>query len=444
MARSTIMDGNSYRKGEAGSPARTEAMIERRSRLLGPSYRLFYSDPVHLVRGEGTYVYDDEGHEYLDMYNNVVSLGHCHPRVVEAVAHQAATLNTHTRYLHEGVLDYAEQLLATMPEQLGQVMFQCTGSEANDLALRVAAAYTGGTGVVVTGEAYHGTSQLTSAVSPALGSGQPLGLEVRTVPAPDTYRTPAGDVGAELAAAIAAQIEDLRRHGVRFSAFLADSVFSSDGIAADPRGFLQPAMDVVHAAGGVWIADEVQPGFGRLGDPMWGFQRHGVVPDLVTMGKPMGNGIPVSGMAARPEVLEPFATSVPYFNTFGGNPVSIAAAQAVLDVLQEEDLPAHAAATGDALRAELRHLMAEHPAIGDVRGAGLFTGVEIVAEPTARTPDGDTALRVVNALRERRILTSVAGPHNNVLKVRPPLSFAVGDIDRFVSGLGGALADVGA
>ncbi|PPG26100.1 aspartate aminotransferase family protein [Pseudoclavibacter sp. RFBG4] len=434
------MDGNSYRVGESSAAAETEAMVERRTRLLGPSYRLFYSNPVHLVRGSGTYLYDNDGVEYLDMYNNVASLGHAHPRVVAAMAAQAGTLNTHTRYLHEAILDYTEDLLSTMPAEIGQVMYQCTGSEANDLALRVAAAYTGGSGVIVTSEAYHGTSGLTSGVSPALGSGQTLGLEVRTVPGPDTYRTAPELVGEKLAADIRSAIADLARHGVKFSAFLADSVFSSDGVAADPSGFLKPAFDAVHAAGGVWIADEVQPGFGRLGPRMWGFARHDIVPDIVTMGKPMGNGIPVSGMAARPEVLEPFATNIPYFNTFGGNPVAISAAQAVLDVLRDEGLPERAASVGDQLRAAIRSV--GDARIGDVRGAGQFTGVEIVADASSKEADGVTALALVNALREHRVLTSTAGPSNNVLKVRPPLSFQEHDIGRFTDALAAALADV--
>ena len=434
------MDGNSYRVGESSAAAETEAMVERRTRLLGPSYRLFYSNPVHLVRGSGTYLYDNDGVEYLDMYNNVASLGHAHPRVVAAMAAQAGTLNTHTRYLHEAILDYTEDLLSTMPAEIGQVMYQCTGSEANDLALRVAAAYTGGSGVIVTSEAYHGTSGLTSGVSPALGSGQTLGLEVRTVPGPDTYRTTPELVGEKLAADIRSAVADLARHGVKFSAFLADSVFSSDGVAADPSGFLKPAFDAVHEAGGVWIADEVQPGFGRLGPRMWGFARHDIVPDIVTMGKPMGNGIPVSGMAARPEVLEPFATNIPYFNTFGGNPVAISAAQAVLDVLRDEGLPERAASVGDQLRAAIRSV--GDARIGDVRGAGQFTGVEIVADASSKEADGVTALALVNALREHRVLTSTAGPSNNVLKVRPPLSFQEHDIGRFTDALAAALADV--
>lgn len=434
------MDGNSYQAGESAASAGTAAMIERRARLLGPSYRLFYANPVHLVRGEGTYLYDEDGVEYLDMYNNVASVGHAHPRVVEAMTKQASTLNTHTRYLHSAILDYTEELLATMPAEIGQVMYQCTGSEANDLALRVANAYTGGTGMIVTREAYHGTSALTSALSPALGSGQTLGLEVRTVPGPDSYRTAPGLVGQKLADDIRAQVADLARHGVTFSSFLADSVFSSDGVFSDPAGFLAPAIAAVHEAGGVWIADEVQPGFGRLGPRLWGFARHGIVPDIVTMGKPMGNGMPISAMAARPEVLEPFATNIPYFNTFGGNPVAIAAAQAVLDVMREEALPERAEVVGDELRATVRSLDDER--IGDVRGAGMFTGIEIVSDTVAKTPDGVAALALVNALREQRVLTSTAGPHNNVLKVRPPLSFQSHDIPRFADALRAALAEV--
>jgi 4-aminobutyrate aminotransferase-like enzyme len=434
MALSTIMDSNSYRVDDTSASTETVQMIERRERVLGPGYRLFYRNPVHLVRGEGTYLFDEKGTRYLDMYNNVVSVGHCHPEVVAAISRQAATLNTHTRYLHEGILDYAEQLLATMPAEIGNVMFQCTGSEANDLALRVAAEYTGGRGIIVTSESYHGTSALTSSVSPALGSGQELGLEVRTVPGPDSYRSGAA-IGQNLADDIQAQIDDLARHGVKFSAFLADSAFSSDGVTTDPAGFLLPALDVVHRAGGVWIADEVQPGFGRLGGAMWGFQRHAIVPDIVTMGKPMGNGFPISAMAARPEVLLPFATRVPYFNTFGGNPVAIAAAQAVLDIVQGEDLLAHAETVGTALRDELRALAATHPEIGDVRGAGLFTGLELVSDPQTKAPDGAKALDVVNGLRERRVLTSTAGAAANVLKLRPPMSFALSDIDWFVGEL---------
>ncbi|WP_448058712.1 aspartate aminotransferase family protein [Cellulomonas hominis] len=434
--RSTIMDTNSFRPESAGDlPAATADLIERRERVLGPSYRLFYRHPVHVVRGTGAHLVDAEGREYLDVYNNVASVGHAHPRVVQAIQEQAAALNTHTRYLHERIVSYSEDLLATLPEPLDKVMFMCTGSEANDLAVRVAQEHTGGTGVIVSAEAYHGNSMLTSQLSPALGTAQDLGVAIRTVAAPDPSRVPAADLATWFADQVAAQIADLERHGIRFAAFLADSIFSSDGVFPDPAGFLAPAVDVVHRAGGVFIADEVQPGFARTGQEFWGFARHGVVPDLVTMGKPMGNGIPVSAMAARHEVLAAFGERIPYFNTFGGNPVSIAAAQAVLDVIRDEDLQLHSDRLGALMLAELRALAARHPLIGDVRGAGLYIGVDIVTDPVSMTPDSATALDVIERLRERRILTSVCGAGGNVLKLRPPLVFTDADLTWFLTEL---------
>ncbi|MCG2799111.1 MAG: aspartate aminotransferase family protein [Cellulomonas sp.] len=431
--RSTIMDTNSYRPELAGAlPAATAGLVHRREQVLGPAYRLFYRTPVHLVRGTGSHLFDAEGNDYLDVYNNVASVGHAHPRVVAAIAEQAAALNTHTRYLHEAVVAYSEDLLALLPDPVDAVMFCCTGSEANDLAVRVAQQHTGGTGIVVSAEAYHGNTALVSGMSPALGTGQPLGTEVRTVPAPDGYRVATPDLGLWFADQVRAAITDLERHGIRFAAFLADSIFSSDGVYPDPAGplgFLAPAIDVVHAAGGVFIADEVQPGFGRTGDAFWGFARHDVLPDLVTMGKPMGNGIPVSALAARSDVLRDF--ELPYFNTFGGNPVSIAAAHAVLGVLQDEGLQAHAARVGARVRRELTALAAVDPRIGDVRGAGLYLGVDVVTDPVSKTPDVATALDLVEALRDRRVLTSVCGP-GNVLKLRPPLVFDDSDADRLL------------
>jgi 4-aminobutyrate aminotransferase-like enzyme len=432
--RSTIMDTNSFRPSTADTlPAPLRQLAERRERVLGPSYRLFYREPVHLVRGEGAHLFDADGHQYLDVYNNVASVGHCHPRVVAAIQSQAAMLNTHTRYLHEAIIRYSEDLLSTLPEPIDKVMFMCTGSEANDLAVRVAQAYTGGTGVIVTSEAYHGNTMLTSELSPALGTAQPLSRDVRTVPAPDAYRLGTDDPGTWFADQVAAQIADLERHGIRFAAFVADSIFSSDGVYPDPVGFLTAAIDVVHRAGGVFIADEVQPGFARTGQTFWGFERHGVVPDLVTMGKPMGNGIPISAMAARHEVLATFGESVPYFNTFGGNPVSIAAAQAVLDVIRDEDLQLHSDRVGALMLSGLRAMAADNPLIGDVRGAGLYIGVDIVTGPGSRQPDQRIALEVVERLRERRVLTSVCGAGGNVLKLRPPLVFTDSDLDLFLT-----------
>lgn len=431
MAFSTIMDSNSYSGDNDLGPA-AKAMIDKRHTTLGPSYRLFYNRPVHLVRGEGAYLFDADGTRYLDGYNNVASVGHCHPRVVEAVTRQMSTLNTHTRYLHENILNYSTQLLATLPDEISSIMYTCTGSEANDLAVRVAQRYTGGAGIIVTEEAYHGNSALISALSPSLGTGVPLGTNVRTVPSPDSYRIDPADLGRWFAEQISTAIADLERHGHRFSTLLVDSIFSSDGIYVD-TSILAPALDVVHQAGGVLIADEVQPGFARTGEAMWGFQRHGIVPDLVTMGKPMGNGIPVAAMAARPEILAPFAQETPYFNTFGGNPVSMAAAQAVLDIIQEDDLAAHATEVGTALRTELNAVAEHYLVLGDIRGAGLYTAVELVSDPDTKIHDRAQAQRIVDGLRDRHVLISVCGEHGNVLKIRPPLAFSLTHVDWFMT-----------
>lgn len=305
--KSSIMDTNSYSDDFVSLlSATTKDMISRREKWMGGAYRLFYRKPVNLVRGKGQYLWDAEGNKDLDMYNNVAGIGHCHPAVVEAVTEQMKLLNTHTRYLHERIIDYSEDLLAMMPEEIDKIMFMCTGSEANDLALRVAQEYTGGTGIIVSREAYHGTSALTSGCSPALGSEQPLLPNVRLIDTPDYYRhggTPE-EFTAWYSGEMQKKINELAAAGYKFSCFLADSIFSSDGVHPNPVGFLKAAIDVVHKNGGVFIADEVQPGFARTGDAFWGFARHGIIPDMVTTGKPMGNGIPISGLAAKHEVLE--------------------------------------------------------------------------------------------------------------------------------------------
>lgn len=441
--RSTIMDTNSFRDDLDALTQADRQLMLRRQANLGGAYRLFYRRPVHLVRGQGQYLWDADGNKYLDVYNNVASVGHAHPAVVAAVTRQMQTLNTHTRYLSEIIVDYTERLRTTLPPEVDRAMYMCTGSEANDLAIRVAKQYSGGEGIIVSREAYHGTSALTSGVSPALGTGQPIAETARLVDAPDRYRSGADDVSTWFAARLQEKIDDMTANGIRFAGFLADSIFSSDGVLPDPAGYLQAAVEVVHRNGGVFIADEVQPGFARTGEAFWGFARHGVVPDLVTMGKPMGNGIPISALYGKEEVLAAFSDELPYFNTFGGNPVAMAAAQAVLTVIEEERLQEHALVVGSALRRALAGLMDSHPAIGDVRGAGLFIGLELVADRETREPDGELALAVVEHLREHFVLTSVAGPHGNVLKLRPPLPFAEKDIDWLVGALDGALSAYG-
>ncbi|MCX7308928.1 MAG: aminotransferase class III-fold pyridoxal phosphate-dependent enzyme, partial [Afipia sp.] len=289
---------NSFDPSNLDALSRAErTLVERRIKLLGPAYRLFYQNPVEVRRGKGVFLYDSAGNEYLDAYNNVVSVGHAHPRVVNAVSSQMATLCTHTRYLQEGILDYAEDLLKTFEGDLNYMMFTCTGSEANDLAVRIAKHHTGNQGIIITSEAYHGNSDLTSGFSPSLGAYSPLGKYVRKIPTPDSYRLSEDELVSSLLASVTAQIEDLRREGEGVAAFIADSLFSSDGIYSEPAGLLAPIADLVRKAGGIFIADEVQSGFGRSGDRFWGYQRHSMNPDIVTMGKPMGNGFPVAGVA---------------------------------------------------------------------------------------------------------------------------------------------------
>lgn len=422
--------------------AATHAHIARRLRLLSPSYRLFYAEPVKIVRGEKVYLYDDRGNDYLDAYNNVVCVGHANPRIVDAIARQLSTLCTHTRYMQEPILDYAEALRATFNTSIrdGQMMFTCTGSEANDLAMRIAMHYTGKTGVIVTSEAYHGNSHLTSGFSPSLGRKALLGPYVRTVPAPDSYRVPLPEIGRRMAEQVALQIEDIRRHGGGLAAFIADSFFSSDGVFAYPTDVLAPVAEVVRRAGGLFIADEVQSGFGRSGTHMWGHERHAVEPDIVTLGKPMGNGYPVAGLVVRPEIVAGFGQDMRYFNTFGGNSVAIAAAQATLDVLRDERLLDNVQRVGAILLEGLNALARKYECIGDVRGTGLYFGVEIVRDRTKKDTDIATALEIVNGLRQRRVLISATGPDASVLKIRPPLVFGANDADRLLTELDAVLS----
>lgn len=415
------------------------ALLERRRRLLGASYRLFYAEPFHPVRGQGVWLYDRHGSPHLDAYNNVACVGHCHPRVVEAITRQAATLNTHTRYLHETILDAAERIIDTLPAPLEQMVFTCSGSEANDLAVRMARAFTGGEGLIVTELAYHGVTQSIAEASPSLGPRVTLGTTVRTVPAPIDHGDGVAAMGARFAAGVQTAIDDLAAHGIRPAALLLDGVFSSDGIITGPAGFLAPAVETIRRAGGLYIADEVQAGLGRTGVE-WGFPRHGVSADLVTLGKPLGNGHPVAGVIARRDVMDRFGEVARYFNTFGGNPVACAAALAVQHVIADEGIVENAAATGRYLHAQLAALASEQPRLGDIRGAGLLAGVDILDEQGRLDAAGAQVL--VDELRRRRVLISATGPHGNVLKIRPPLVFARKHVDRLIEALAAALASV--
>jgi 4-aminobutyrate aminotransferase-like enzyme len=311
-------------------------------------------------------------------------------------------------------------------------MFTCTGSEANDLAARMARQVTGGTGIIVTEYAYHGCTRDVASWSPSSGAGTVLAPDVRVVPAPDTFRHPDQDIAQWFTAHLQAQIDDLARHGVKLAAFVVDSLFSSDGIYPDP-GVLASAVDVVHAAGGLFISDEVQPGFGRAGSAMWGYQRSNIVPDIITMGKPMGNGMPIAGLVAKRSIVESFGREVAYFNTFGGENAPVAAAQAVLDVIRDEDLVANAHDKGGQLLRGMREIVARNNLPIDVRGAGMYLGVEFVDSLETKIPNPQAAITFVNELRRRRVLTSMAGQFGNVIKVRPPLVFDQSDVDRFLT-----------
>ncbi len=424
----------------------TNALLERRYRLLGKDSPLFYDRPLHIVRGEGVWLFDADGRRYLDAYNNVPHVGHCHPRVVEAIARQAATLNVHTRYLHENILDYAERLTGTFDAPLSMALFACTGSEANDVAMQMARLCTGNQGFIATDFAYHGNTTAVWTVSSYFTGGDDGTPGVRTIPAPDTYRIPDGfdraNLGEAYARAVMEAVDALDAEGVGVAGIIFDTIYSSEGLPHVPEGYIEKAIGYVRAAGGLYVADEVQPGFGRMGDHLWGYQHYGVVPDIVTLGKPMGNGHPISGVVARADLMQEFGSARMYFNTFGGNPVSCAAGLAVLDVLEEENLLEHARVTGEYVQQGLRELQAQHPLIGDVRGRGLFFGAELVRDRETLEPATEEAGRLVNAMRDRGILISRIGKHDNILKMRPPMPFAKEHAELLVSTLDECLAEL--
>tara|TARA_B110000495_G_scaffold138481_1_gene121525 strand:+ start:779 stop:2044 length:1266 start_codon:yes stop_codon:yes gene_type:complete len=397
-------------------------LMARREAVLGPNVPTFFENPVHLVKGEGVWVWDADGRKYLDCYNNVPHVGHCHPNVVAAIAAQAAILNTHTRYLHDGIIDYAERLTAKFQPQLNQVIMVCSGSEANDIALRMAQAMTGKTGIISTDNTYHGN---TMAVSQLSSRKPPIGgyaANIRHVTAPDTLRPVGGNTAGQaeaFAREIQIAIDDLEASGHGFSGFLFCPTFANEGLPNLPQDFMQPAAKVIHAAGGILIADEVQPGFGRSGDTWWGYDWLGLSPDVVTLGKPMANGHPVAAVVARAEVMAAFRNAFGYFNTFGGNPVSCSAAAATLDVIENENLVANAKTIGAEFLQNLQGL--DHTSIANTRGRGLFIALELETDGVA---DEALAAHVVEYARNNGMLMGRTGRNRNVLKLRPPMPFS--------------------
>jgi 4-aminobutyrate aminotransferase-like enzyme len=418
-------------------------LLARRFRVLGRHSPLFYEEPLHLVRGEGVWVWDADGRRYLDVYNNVPHVGHCHPRVVEAIARQAATLNTHTRYLHDNVVNYAERLTAKFDPSLSMAMFACTGSEANEVALRMARHHTGGQGIIVTDFAYHGNTEAVSELGTGFMPEAKTTHRVRSFPVPDSYNGLPGVAPAELADAYAnavkSAIDAFEADGIGFAGLLVCPAFTNEGLVNVPDGFFARALAHVRAAGGLYIADEVQGGFGRTGRHWWSHQWHTEVPDIVTLGKPMGNGHPISAVVARADLVDEFGEWGMYFNTFGGNPVSCAAALAVLDVLEEERLPENAVSTGAYVAERLRQLQGKHSLIGEVRDRGLFFAVELVRDRASKTPATAEAARLVNDMRGQGVLISRIGRHDNVLKMRPPMPFNRENADQLLATLGDCL-----
>ncbi|WP_303979667.1 aminotransferase class III-fold pyridoxal phosphate-dependent enzyme [Dongia mobilis] len=422
------------------------ALIERRKATMGSRLYVFYDPPLHMVRGEGVWLIDAGGRRYLDCYNNVPHVGHCHPRVVEALTRQIRTLNTNTRYLGEQVLAYSERLGATLPGKLKVCAFVNSGSEANDIAWRMAKAYTGNTGGLTMEYAYHGITDAVDAFSPSGSLTGAIAPHMRTLVAPDGYRgahrygTP--DLGPRYAALADEAIASLAAAGMKPAAFMIDSAFMTNGVLEPQKGYLKDVCAKVRAAGGLCIGDEVQSGFGRMGSFMWGHTHHGVVPDIVTIGKPAGNGHPLGVVITTPEIMECFLKQTAFFSTFGGNNVSCAAGLAVLDVIQHEGLIANASATGAYLKQGIKDLMARHDLIGDVRGTGLALGIELVTDRKTLAPAKDETARLLNLMRDEGILIGSEGVLGNILKIRPPIVFQREHADLAVVALDRALAKV--
>jgi 4-aminobutyrate aminotransferase-like enzyme len=429
-------DATARQLGAAGLRAHDQSLAARRAAAFGPvTEPLFYAEPVEVASAEGVWITDAAGRRYLDAYNNVPCVGHSHPRVSAAIARQSRRINTHTRYLHPAAIELSERLIATCPPELDTVILVNSGSEANDLAWRIAAAVTGHPGGLCTAFAYHGITEATAALSPEgrIDGASPDHIE--TWEAPDHYR------GRHLdSRSFADAVQRLGDRGLAPCAAILDGVITSDGIADLDAGYVQDLVRLTHEAGALWIADEVQAGHGRTGEALWCFHRFGVVPDFVTLGKPMGNGHPVAAVITRREIVAQLAGRTTLFSTFGGNPVSAAAALAVLDVIDDERVLDRVQRTGRVLREALTEAAAGRPEIGDVRGVGLAWGVELVADPASREPDGARAREVRDRMRRLGVLVGTTGRDGNVLKIRPPLAMDETHVPTLMRALEGALA----
>jgi len=421
-----------------------ETLMQRRDRILGAGAPLFYRTPVHIVRGESVFLFDADGRQYLDMYNNVPCVGHANPHVVEAMARQAGTLNVHSRYLHEGILAYGERLLGHHDDSIENVVFACSGTEANEIAMMMARQATGGRGFICTDAAYHGNSAGVRRLTRRRVSGAEG--EIRAFPFAQSYRPiEPGLSGEALTNCYLAELERVidgfKAERIPLAGLLVCSIFANEGLPDIPPDFMPRAAEMVRAAGGLVIADEVQAGLCRTGR-WWGYEVSGFVPDIVTMGKPLGNGLPLAAAAARRELVETFRAETRYFNTFASSPLQAAVGSAVLDVIEQEDLGGNARDTGGYLLESLKQMTAECPSVGDVRGHGLFLGIEWVTDRDSKTPDTAGAADVANRLKDKGVLLGNAGANGNIVKIRPPLVFSRAHADQFLSAFSEVLGEV--
>jgi 4-aminobutyrate aminotransferase-like enzyme len=412
------------------------ALVQRRDQLLGSGAPLFYRDPVHIVRGEGAYLYDADGKQYVDMYNNVPCVGHANPTVVAAMQRQMSTLNVHSRYLHEGILDYAERLSGLHADKLESAVFACSGTEANEVAMSMAKVATGGTGFICTDAAYHGNSAQVGMLT-HVPVGQSRNANVSAIAFPQKYRAIEEGLSDEALCArylddVQAAIDGFDAAGIKLAGMLVCPLLANEGLPDIPEGFMRRAADLVRAAGGMFIVDEVQSGFCRTGS-WWGYEVMGVTPDIVTMGKPMGNGLPLSGVMAPRQVVEQYRAKTRYFNTFASSPLQAAVGMAVLDEIEQNGLMQNVADVGQYLRDALGPLTQSYEPLAEVRGHGLFVGLEWVSDRQAKTPDRDGAIDVVNAMKDKGFLMGNAGALGNMVKLRPPLVFGRKEADAFLT-----------
>ncbi len=415
-------------------------ILELRKQYLSPSLSLSYEDPIHIVRGEGQYLYDAEGLRYLDAVNNIQHVGHCHPKVVSAAMEQNALLNTNTRYLDETIVRYAKLLTKKLPDGLDVCFFTNSGSESNDLALRIARCITGSKETIVLDGAYHGHLSSLIEISPykhnATGGEGPPDF-VYSIPLPDSFRGiyKGDNCTADYVNEVKKVIYKINDSSKTLSAFFVEALMGCGGQIVLPEGFLKKSFELVRKSGGLCIADEVQIGFGRMGTDFWGFETCGVIPDIVTLGKSIGNGHPLSAVVTTKEIADQFNNGMEYFNSYGGNPVSCAIGEAVLDVIEDEGLQENAEIVGSFLIEELFKLQSKYTFIGQIRGQGLFIGIELISNTDTLKPNKTLAAKIVNQMKDAGILISIDGPDHNVLKIKPPMVFNLENANELVINL---------